>query len=77
MVHFSSIAELSGQLRERSISSVELVGAHLERIQRLDETLGAFITVRAEEALAEARAADQALARGDCQSLPCSVFRSR
>ena len=38
------------------VSPAELVEAYLERIERIDPLLGAYVTVRAEEALAEARA---------------------
>ena len=39
-----------------SISALELITAHLERIQALEPKLNAFVDVRREEALAEARA---------------------
>jgi amidase len=42
-------------VRRREVSPVELVELCLERIARLDPTVNAFVTVRAEEALAEAR----------------------
>jgi len=40
----------------KEVSPVELVRAHLERVERLDATLHAFITVTADTALADARA---------------------
>jgi amidase len=46
------------------ISAVDLVRAHLERIERLNPVLNAFVDVRAERALAEARDQDAAAARG-------------
>src|SRR6185503_20125338 len=64
-----TIAELSRQLGAREISSVELTRAYLERIERLNGTLNAFITVDAERSLAQARAADERLARGDARPL--------
>ena len=51
-------------LRARRVSSVELVTATIERIDRLNSQLGAFITVTAEQALEQARAADSDLASG-------------
>ena len=51
-MHRSSVAELSRQLAARHISSVELTRAYLERIERLNGTLNAFITVDAERSLA-------------------------
>jgi amidase len=46
------------------ISAVELVRAHLERIEHLDPLLNAFVDVRAERAMAEAGDQDSAAARG-------------
>ena len=43
----------------RKLSAVELTRACLERIERLDGTLKAFITVTADLALAQARQADE------------------
>jgi aspartyl-tRNA(Asn)/glutamyl-tRNA(Gln) amidotransferase subunit A len=54
-------------LRRGELSPLELVRAHLERIERLDGALRAYITVCAEAALAEARAAETARARGRSQ----------
>ncbi len=58
------IAELAAALRAKRTSSVELTQALLDRIARLDPMLNAFITVDPERALADARAADAALAAG-------------
>src|SRR5678815_3177197 len=54
----SSAAEL---LRDRKVSPVELINACLARIERLNPVLNAFITVMADQALAEARAAESAV----------------
>jgi aspartyl-tRNA(Asn)/glutamyl-tRNA(Gln) amidotransferase subunit A len=50
---------------EREISAVELLEAALERIERHDPGLLAFVTVSAERARAEAASADSAIAAGD------------
>ena len=50
-------------VRQRSISSVELVQAHLERIATVNPRIHAVIEVFAAQALAAARDADRALAR--------------
>jgi amidase len=52
---FLPATEQSRLIREREVSPVELVELYLERIGRLDPELGAYVTVRGEEALAEAR----------------------
>jgi aspartyl-tRNA(Asn)/glutamyl-tRNA(Gln) amidotransferase subunit A len=59
-----SIAEAGDLLRRRALSPVELTRAHLDRIQRLDRDLLAYITVLRDEALAAAVAAEQEIARG-------------
>jgi amidase len=53
---FLSGLELGALLRERQISSVEMVDAALRRIEALDPTIGAFTCVDGERALNEARA---------------------
>ena len=64
-----TIAELSNALRARKISSVELVHGALARVAHAQPALNAFITVDEDGALASARSADAALARGDAQPL--------
>jgi aspartyl-tRNA(Asn)/glutamyl-tRNA(Gln) amidotransferase subunit A len=59
-----TIREAAEALRRRSYSALELTTATLARIERLNPTLHAFITVTAEEALLEAREADTELAAG-------------
>lgn len=57
-------SELAVLLRIKQISARELVTAHLERVERLDDELHAFITRTPERAMDRARAADEALAHG-------------
>ena len=64
-----TLAQLSRDLRERRLSSVELTRECLDRIARHDRSLNAFITVDAERSLAQARAADERIARGDAAPL--------
>ena len=59
-----TIREAAEALRSRRVSSVELTNAALTRIERLEPTLHAFITVTGEQALAQARQADAELAAG-------------
>ncbi len=51
-------------LRSRKISAVELTRATLERIDRLEPTIKAFITVTGDLAMRQARRADRDAARG-------------
>ncbi|ALO45444.1 Asp-tRNA(Asn)/Glu-tRNA(Gln) amidotransferase subunit GatA [Pseudohongiella spirulinae] len=57
-------AELSQALSRKELSSVELTQAFLDRIATLNPTLNAYITVAAEQALAQAAQADDMLAAG-------------
>jgi Asp-tRNA(Asn)/Glu-tRNA(Gln) amidotransferase A subunit family amidase len=41
---------MAAMLRDRGISPVELVDAHLRQIEQLDPKLNAFVIVRAEQA---------------------------
>jgi len=60
----SSLKALSAQLADRKISSVELTGEFLKRVDALNPVLNAFITVDPEASLAQARIADAMIASG-------------
>jgi aspartyl-tRNA(Asn)/glutamyl-tRNA(Gln) amidotransferase subunit A len=62
-----SIHELSQKIRARAISPVELTRVCLIRVDQLNPTLNAFITVATDSALAEARRAEQEILRGECR----------
>jgi aspartyl-tRNA(Asn)/glutamyl-tRNA(Gln) amidotransferase subunit A len=59
-----TIRDASELIRRRKLSPVELTRAYLTRIERLNPSLNAFITVMADAALAEARAAEADVQRG-------------
>jgi len=61
----ATIGELAQALRSRRVSSVELAGQALTRIERAQQRFNAFITIDRDGALEAARAADAALRRGD------------
>jgi aspartyl-tRNA(Asn)/glutamyl-tRNA(Gln) amidotransferase subunit A len=61
---FAGIAELGGRFRRGDLSPVEYARDLLQRIERLDKTLHAFVTVTPERALADARAAEAAIRGG-------------
>ncbi len=61
---YRGACELAGLIRARAVSPVEVVRAYLARIDRWDGTLRAYVTVCREQALADARAAEQALGHG-------------
>lgn len=58
------LAELAAAVRARKVGAEELVRISLQRIERHDPDLNAVVLVR-EQALEEARALDQRLARGE------------
>ncbi len=64
-----TIAEARKMLDRKEISSVELTRSVLDRIDSIDEKVNAFLTVSEESALAEAEAADRAIAAGTIKPL--------
>src|SRR5262245_17724135 len=60
-----TITEASDLLRRKEISPVELTSACLDRIERLNPAINAFITVMHDSALAEARAAEAEINAGN------------
>jgi amidase len=57
-------AELARRIRARELSAVEVLEAHLGQIERVNARVNAIVTLLPDRALAAARAADAALARG-------------
>lgn len=76
-LHFSSVRELSANIHARKLSPVELTEHLLARVDALNESLHAFVAVTRERALAEARAAEAAIAggssRGPLHGIPYAV----
>ncbi|HTO13639.1 MAG TPA: amidase [Candidatus Binatia bacterium] len=68
-VAYATIRELGAHYRSRRLSPVEVTRALLARIEKLDGGLHAFVTLTPERALADARAAEEALGRGDARPL--------
>ena len=61
---YASAAELAGLIRARAVSPVEVMRATLDRIERSQPVLNAFITIAADAAMDGARAAETAVMRG-------------
>jgi amidase len=59
-----SAVELVGRIRRKSVSASEVMRAHLTRIERVNPKVNAIVTLVAEQALANATRADEAIARG-------------
>lgn len=72
--------KLAQKLRQREITSTELVTAYIERIRAVNPYLNAVVATRFEEALQEAAAADELLRSGKYDAdakpflgVPCTV----
>lgn len=61
----ASVTSLAQAIRDKKVSAVEVITAHLQRIAAVNPRLNAVVCLAAERALEEARAADAALARGE------------
>ncbi|MGA7669637.1 MAG: amidase [Nitrolancea sp.] len=58
---FASATELAGRIRAREVSPRELVSLFLQRIERINPRIGAYVTLTGERAMAEAEAAERML----------------
>ena len=65
---FTPVRALAAQLRSRSVTAVRLAEASLARLESLGGRYNAVVTVMRESALAQARAADAAIAAGRARS---------
>ena len=70
--------EMAGLIRRKKVSPVEIVDAVLARIEKINPKLNAFVTVTAEAARREAKAAERAVMRkgaklGPLHGVPFSV----
>jgi len=74
---FISALEAAKAIRRGEVSSIELTKCILERIEKYNPTLNAVVTILKDDALNRARAADEALAKGELwgplHGVPCSV----
>ncbi|MFW9812521.1 MAG: amidase family protein, partial [Candidatus Thorarchaeota archaeon] len=74
---FSSAIEVARAIQRGEVSSLELTNRILERIEIYNPSLNAVITLIRDDALDRARAADEALAKGELwgplHGVPCSV----
>ncbi|MGH9224699.1 MAG: amidase family protein, partial [Acidimicrobiales bacterium] len=61
----TTVAEIAQQVATRAMSAREVVQAALDRIDRCDDEIGAFVAVDGETALAEASAIDARIAGGE------------
>ncbi|MEH2149401.1 amidase [Nostoc sp.] len=62
---FLAAHQLAKAIRDRQVSSAEVIAAYLSQIAQSNPTLNAIVTLDAENAIALSKAADQALAQGE------------
>jgi Asp-tRNA(Asn)/Glu-tRNA(Gln) amidotransferase A subunit family amidase len=62
---FLSAASMAEQIRQKKLSPVELVEAHLARIEKLNPKLNAFVQLDVEGARRQALAAEESVTRGE------------
>jgi len=76
---FLSASQIAQQIRNKKISPVEVVQAHLARIEKFNPKINAFVHLDAEGALAQARNAEAAVTRrqslGPLHGVPISIKR--
>jgi Asp-tRNA(Asn)/Glu-tRNA(Gln) amidotransferase A subunit family amidase len=79
-ITFLSAASMAEQIRAKKLSSVEVINAHLTRIEKLNPELNAFVQVDSDGALHQARSLDQAVHRnlrlGPLHGVPVSIKSS-
>jgi Asp-tRNA(Asn)/Glu-tRNA(Gln) amidotransferase A subunit family amidase len=81
---FLSASEIAAQIRRKEISPVEVARAHLDRIERLNPKLNAFVDCKPEVVLSHARDAERAILRknknkeelGPLHGVPVSIKSS-
>src|SRR5881628_2511627 len=70
---FASALEQAAAVRRREVSSVELTRAHLERIEKINPRLNAYVHLMPELALEQAREADSAEDGLPLRGVPVSI----
>ncbi|HXX28700.1 MAG TPA: amidase [Terriglobales bacterium] len=77
---FLSAVSLAQKVRDKELSSVEVVESYLQRINQLHGKLNAFVEVNRDGAFEQARRADEALRRGEqlgsLHGIPLSIKSS-
>ena len=76
-IQFSTISEIASLIRSKKLSSLKLTKLMLERIEKFNKKLNAFITVTSDLAIEQAQRADQELGsghdRGPLHGIPIAI----
>jgi Asp-tRNA(Asn)/Glu-tRNA(Gln) amidotransferase A subunit family amidase len=76
-LHFKPAYELAAMIRRRELKPSELMAATIERIEATNPKINAFVALRSDQAMAEARTLDDKIARkeevGPLAGLPLGV----
>lgn len=76
-LYYSNLGNLSGLIKERAVSPVQVVETCLARIRKLNPRLNAFITILADEAIRQARLAESEIMaghwRGPMHGIPVGI----
>lgn len=64
-IYYADATELARLIRNRALSPVEVIQAHLDRIEAVNPKVNAVVTLMGEEALKAARVAEKAVLNGD------------
>ena len=64
-LHYLELVDIGQRIQKKELSPVEVTQAQLDRIGKVDVALKSYVTVMAEQALADARKAEAEIARGE------------
>ena len=70
---FNSATELAAKIQNKDISAVELLNYYLGRVEQYDNDLNAVVVDTREQALKDAKQADEDLAKGRVKAR-CTAF---
>ena len=62
---FLSASEIAEKIKSRQVTSLEVVNVYLDRIEKFNPALNAIVTLDKDMALQRAKAADEAIERGE------------
>jgi aspartyl-tRNA(Asn)/glutamyl-tRNA(Gln) amidotransferase subunit A len=74
---YLSVGQLSRLIKNREVSPVEIVEAHLARVEALEPMLNSFITLRLDQAMEDAQKVEEEIKagryRGPLHGIPCGL----